>query len=94
MNTRPTTPYPTDPTIATPQPGYAPADPQFKVPLIQYFRQTNVAPALGPTPSPNLIPPSGQTNPRLIENSGSIYLPHTTETERSIKPFKMPSYCI
>jgi hypothetical protein len=61
MNTRPTTPYPADPTIASPQPGYVPANPQFEVPPIQYIRRTNVAPALGPTPSPNPIPPSGQT---------------------------------
>jgi hypothetical protein len=57
MNTRPTIPYPADPTIA-PQPGYAPATPQFEVPPIQYIRRTNVALALGPTPSPN--PPGGQ----------------------------------
>jgi hypothetical protein len=61
MNTQPTTPYPADPTIASSQPGYVPANPQFKVPPIQYIQQTNVALALGPTPSLNLIPPSGQT---------------------------------
>jgi hypothetical protein len=61
MNTRPTTPYPADPTITAPQPGYAPANPQFDIPSIQYIRQTNVAPVLGPTPSPNPISPSGQT---------------------------------
>jgi hypothetical protein len=59
MNTRPTTPYPADPTIASPQTGYVPANPQFEVSPIQYIRRTNVALALGPTPSPN--PPSGQT---------------------------------
>jgi hypothetical protein len=61
MNTRPTTPYPADPTIASPQPGYVPANPQFEVTPIQYIRRTNVASALGPTPSQNPIPPSGQT---------------------------------
>jgi hypothetical protein len=61
MNTRPTTPYPADPTIASPQPGYVPANPQFEVSPIQYIQQTNIAPALGPTPSLNPIPPSGQT---------------------------------
>jgi hypothetical protein len=61
MNTRPTTPYPADPTVVIPQPGYAPANPQFEVPPIQYIRRTNVAPALGPTLSPNPISSSGQT---------------------------------
>jgi hypothetical protein len=78
MNTRPMTPYPADPTIATPQPGYAPVNPQFEVPSIQYIRRTNVALALGPTPSPN--PPSGQA------------AAHRPSTDRELRINLPPSY--
>jgi hypothetical protein len=57
MNTQPMTPYPTDPTIAIPQPGYAPADPQYNVPPIRYIQRTNVGPA---SPPPNPSPLGGQ----------------------------------
>jgi hypothetical protein len=80
MNTRPTTPYPADPTIVIPQPGYAPADPQFNVPPIQYIQQTSVAPVLGPTPSPSPIPPSGQT------------AAHQPSTDRELQINLPPSY--
>ena len=74
---RPIIPYPMDPTMEAPQ-GYRLTSPRFEEPPVTHVRQTNVAPALGPTPlnQPN------SPNPNPFAGLAALQQPHTDKELR------------